>query len=296
MSFVCVPLADIEYRKCNTPFFDPSGRGLPLRSCLYPPDLFTAKSFCLVEQLIELNMGHPDRCVFMKKSGAQMRKNCWYCEYDSEFKTCETPINRTKVYERTPAKAGQSNPVLTSTSVTRRSDDGLSETDGDLEPDFDSGDEKPDDLSFWFGNEEEWAFRSTGRNPFAENVTRERMPPQEISVLEGMLSGIVDDSKYYFTVNSLTSIVTVRWKHSERGMLWERFVRTKQCVDDFGVKKFHSSSSSSLSTHAYPECITRAQRWCAWHSCWIYDTRPMAMPIVKTLCYMVRLVRIAIKW
>ena len=127
--------------------------------------------------------------------------------------------------------------------------------------------------------------RSSGQYPDARNFDRVRMPLQEISVLEGLLAGVAGESKYYFTANSLTSIVTVRWKHSERGSLWGRFIKTKQTVGGLCFKKFHSSSSSSLSIHAYAECIARAKRWCAWHSCWIYDTRPFAMPTVKNIMF-----------
>ena len=107
------------------------------------------------------------------------------------------------------------------------------------------------------------------------------MPQAEVSVLEGLLSSVVDETKYYFQVNTLTSIVTVRWKHSERGVLWERFLNAKQTIDSMGLKKLHSSSSSSLSLHMYEECVTRARRWSAWHSCWVYDTRPIIGPMGK---------------
>ena len=140
-----------------------------------------------------------------------------------------------------------------------------------------SANEKADGIAFWFAEDDEWDFRSRRQNPDAENVERVRMHPQEISVLDGLLAPIADESKYYFTANSLTSIVTIRWKRSERGLRWDRFIRTKKTVGAFVFKKSHPSSSSSLSIHAYSECITRAKRRCAWHSSWIYDTRPMAI-------------------
>ena len=214
----------------------------------------------------------------MKKTGARMKANCWYCQYDGEFETCLTPVNKTIVYDKAPSKPGQRIPTSTQTHVTHLDDDALSGTTENLQVDLGTDDEKPDDLSFWFDDIEDWALKSNDQNPDAKNFERVRMPPQEISVLEGLLSGIVDESKYYFTVNSLTSIVTVRWKHSERGSLWERFVKTKQTVDGIGFKKFHSSASSSLSIRAYAECIIRDKRWCTWHSRWMYDTRPLAMP------------------
>ena len=274
-SIVCVPLLDIEYRKCLTPFTDPTGLGLPMRASLSPPDLFGAKSFCLIEQIMTLGLGHPGRCVFLKKSGARAHATAWHCEYDSEFKTCMTPVNTAKVYDNTRAKPGPTR----KTSATNAPIDleSASGTDENEETFLLSDDEKADDLNFWFGEDEGWISRSSRQNPDAENVARVRMPPLEINTLEGLLAPIVDESKYYFAVNSLTSIVTVRWKHSERGLHWDRFTRSKQKVDALGLKKFHSSSSSSLSLHSYAECVARAQRWCCWHSTWIYDTRPMTI-------------------
>ena len=43
-SLACLPLADVTYRKCSAPFFDPSGNELPLTASLNPPDLFGSKS------------------------------------------------------------------------------------------------------------------------------------------------------------------------------------------------------------------------------------------------------------
>ena len=102
LTIVCIPLVDVEYRRPSTPFYDPTGLGLPLRASLNPPDLFSPKSFRLVEQLLALDLGRPERCVFMKKPGAKMRGQYWHCEYDSEYKTCLTPFSKPSEYARTP--------------------------------------------------------------------------------------------------------------------------------------------------------------------------------------------------
>ena len=132
------------------------------------------------------------------------------------------------------------------------------------------------DLSFWIADDD-WVFRSSRPCNPAPEEPRSRMSPQEIAVFHGVLEGVVDETKYYVSVNSLTSVLTVRWKHSERGANWDRFVRSKALVDASGGKKFHSSSSSSLSIHSKAVCASRAKRWCAWHSSWIYDVRPTGL-------------------
>ena len=131
------------------------------------------------------------------------------------------------------------------------------DSEAGLSPD----EERPEDLSFRFTVDKDWAFRSRTSNPLVENVDRARLLPREISALEGMVADVVDDSKYYVTVNSLTSVLTVRWKHDERGLHWGRFTRAKTTIGGMWFKQFRSSSSSSLSLHSYAECVIRAKRW-----------------------------------
>ena len=112
--------------------------------------------------------------------------------------------------------------------------------------DCDSDDEKPGDLGFFYGNDGDWVFRPCPQNPAAGNVERKRLPPQEISVIEGLIAGVVGETKYCITVNSLSSVGTIRWKHSERSSHRVRFLRANQTVDGLGAKNLHSISSSSI--------------------------------------------------
>ena len=150
LSIVCLPLHEIEYRKCTTPFIDPSGLGLPLRASLDLPGLFSSKSFCLVEQIIALRLGHPDICVFMKKTGATMRGGSWFCNYDSEFKICRTPVNVTQPCVSTHGKSFHhgKQKQTTSTDHIHSRDSPPIENETGTESDYDSADEKPDDLNF----------------------------------------------------------------------------------------------------------------------------------------------------
>lgn len=291
LSIVCLPLSDIEYRKCTLPFTDPVGLGIPARSNLYPPDLFGPKSFCLFAQMAELKIGPPIRCIFMQKKGALMNANSWFCEYGPEFKTLLTPVKELKTPKQAPKKAGHRPPEGACSNPSPIDVESVCESDASEELGACSDDEKADDLSFWFDIDDEWDARAQPHNPVAQNVDRSRLPIQEINVLQGLLAPLVDETKYYFAVNSLTSIVTVRWKHSERGLNWEKFTRSKKTIDSLGMKKFHSSSSSSLSIHSYDECVTRAKRWCSWHSCWVYDTRPMTLIHMQSIRISIRFTR-----
>ena len=255
---------------------------------LEPPPMFTNESFSLVETITRSRAGDPGRCIFLKKKGAVSTATFWECEFDGEFKTCLTPINRRKstVPRKSPLARKEPrsqhpvtrNPPSTDEAPGSSSDDTqdeLSETEAFSE------NERPDDLEFWFRDEDECVFRSRRADPATENVERPRMQSSEIFTLYGMASDVVDDTKYYMTVNSLTSVLTVTWKQSERGLHWGKFVTSKRIIDAARGKKFHASCSSSLSIHSYDECIARAKRWCVWHSTWIYDIRPIE-PFART--------------
>ena len=99
------------------------------------------------------------------------------------------------------------------------------EETGDLSDDGRAG-----DLAFWIADDD-WVFRSDRPRGSGTAHVVTRMPAREISVLRGILAGVVDESKYYITANSLTSILTVRWKHSDRGPNWDRFARSKPHID-----------------------------------------------------------------
>ena len=159
LSIVCLPLQNVEYRKCGVPFRDPTGLGMPLRASLYPPDMFTSESFCLVEQLINLNVGRPSKCACAKKSGARFHGDCWYCEYDGELKTCLTPLNERKAPNTStrcaPAKAAGA--VIHIDILPDQSDDERPSAG------WSSDGEKPGDLAFWFPDDDDWAFRSSAK-------------------------------------------------------------------------------------------------------------------------------------
>ena len=183
----------------------------------------------------------------MEKSGAKLIGDCWYCEYEGEFKTCATPME-----ERKPAGGGRpraySKPVVSADPI----DIYLEAGENELPPDeCDSGDEKPGALGFRFAGDDGWASLSRSQNPAAGNVDRERLPPQEISVVEGSISDLMGETEYYITANSLKSVATIRRKHSERSSHWGGFLRSKQSVDGWGVKKLNSCSRSSLSLSAF---------------------------------------------
>ena len=219
--------------------------------------------------MLRAGVGHPERCVFLKKKGTASTNGFWGCEYDGEFKTCSTPVNWPKptIPKSSPhaRKATQTQHPATRNTPTADTAPGppRGEAHGDpSETEEFSEDDKPCDLEFWFRDEDDCVFRSKRTDPSAENVERPRLHAGEISTLYGMVSDVVDESKYYMAVNSLTSALTVTWKQSERGLHCGKFVASKRIIDAARGEKFHASCSSSLSVHSYSECVVRAERWC----------------------------------
>ena len=283
VSILGAPLRILDYRECTAPFLDCDRRGIPSRSCLEPPPLFADKSFCLIQKLLELDIDHPQRCIFLKKKGTHRGKAYWFTEYSAEFQSCLTPVKITRANHAQTAKKT----VVSNQNGNDRKPSALPEGYESDSPDVSernetlgeddvgySDDDRADDLAFWLA-EEDWVFRSDKPNDTVRTGARARLPPQEIDFLHGILTGVVDESKYYIVVNSLTSILTVRWRYPERDSHWGRFNQSKELIDAQGGKKFNSSSSSSLSLHSHSACVMRAKRWCAWHASWIYDIRPV---------------------
>ena len=210
-------------------------------------------------------------------------RDYWRAEYGEEFKTCLTPTKQPSMTPN-PKNAPASKAQLPQSRPLDESRD--AGYDSDLSDDYDrdaaltpeeaddySDDERADDLDAWLAGEDDWLSNSLQAPDLATRGERERLHVQEIAVLHGFLTGVVDEPKYYIVVNSLTGILTVRRRHPERGLQWERFTKSKAHVGNAGGK-MHSSSSSSLSIHSHSVCVNRARRWCAWRSCWIYDVRP----------------------
>ena len=63
----CLPIRDIEYRRCDTPFFDLTGLGVPLRASLYTPDLVTAESFFPLRTIRSFERGPPGPVHFYEE-------------------------------------------------------------------------------------------------------------------------------------------------------------------------------------------------------------------------------------
>ena len=97
-----------------------------------------------------------------------------------------------------------------------------------------SDEERAGDLDAWLAGGDDWIFNSRQAPDLVAREERERLPVQEIAVLQGILTGVVDETKYYIVVNSLTGILTVRWRHPERGLHRERFLKSNAIADNAG--------------------------------------------------------------
>ena len=283
ISVICAPLRGIAYRKCALEFTDPSGQGAPLRSSLEPPQLFADGSFGLIQKLVGLGADLHSRRIFLKKKAEFSGRHYWRAECDAEFKSCPAPAE-------IPRRA----PPSTSVGAMKSGRSQNEPLDAPMAPVTSPMQRLPPNariqlwkrirvsiremavraiLAFWL-SEDDWVSRPDQPRDLGTADVIERIPAREIYLSNGILAGVVDESKYYITVSSLASLLTVRWKRSDRGSHWDRFARSKAQIDAKGGKKSHSSSSSPISIHSHAVCVARDRRWCAWNSSWIYDVRP----------------------
>ena len=91
-----------------------------------------------------------------------------------------------------------------------------------------------------------------------------------------MITPLIDPSKYTLMVNTLDAMVTVRWKQTaQTPELLEKFAKAKKFVDSTRKKKLVASCSSTLTLHSMESIVRKVHHWCAWHSAWVYDLRPV---------------------
>ena len=232
----------VEYRECALPFTDPSGGGVPISSSLEPPEMFARTSFCLIQKLLDGGHGCPNRCIFLDKRGVlAVRDSFRRVLYGNQFKTCLTPVMQPN---RTPSPKQKAIPKGTPAQPNKLRESPDAGFESELSYEFDddvatelggpseySDGERADDLGFWMDREEHCIFNPRNAQGSIQQDAMERAPAREIEELRGILSGIVDESKYYVVVNSLTCILTVRWENSGRALQWGRFTKSKTLVD-----------------------------------------------------------------
>ena len=263
---------------------------LPSVTSVEPPDVFTNESTCLLERVIRLNAGYPTHCIFMKKSHVETGKDGWNCHYSGVFRPFILPVVEDlaghKQLGRSKAKTGVSaNTVTTIVEGEIDLSDSSSycstarpPSDYDGVSIYNSDDDRPDDLAFWFSDDDEDVpKKKTGTKAAPDTPMADRprlLSAQHDSVLS-ILSPLIDAQRYTLIVNTLDAIVTVRWKLIEQTPeLWSKFSKAKKAIDSRNRKKLVASCSSSLTLYTVENIRRRVERWCAWHSAWVYDTRP----------------------
>ena len=175
--------------------------------------------------------------MYLPKERGVSRGDFGAFEYDGEFGTCLTPINISKPAIPRKSPCAQSAPPNSRRDApnTPSADIPLelprNETLGvKSESEEYPEDDRPGDLDFWLRGEGDCVLRSKRPVPTTENVERARLRPGEIATLHGMVSDVVDEPKYYLTVNSITSVLTVTWTQSERGLYWGKLLKSKNII------------------------------------------------------------------
>ena len=119
---------------------------------------------CLLHRIQQLDRGYPNRCIFVKKKSVETSTDGWRCVYDGNFRPFILPkpthlykdrgncashanIAKPKILKKetaAPVYTDSSSECTDSDNVSRSSGSSASTPDGDL---------RPDDLAFWFDEE-----------------------------------------------------------------------------------------------------------------------------------------------
>ena len=269
-------------RKAYFPFPQPACIDVPRVSMLTLVNIFNAESSCLLNRVIKHGSGAPTRCIFMKKKEVLTGPNGWKCVYDGTFRPFLIPkvpprssdrgqprntncLNTGEMIKR-PRRAAGSDSSSSDCSYSNGSDDDMDPTNQ-----TDDEDVRPDDLSFWFREDDVDQPRVSARASTLPNqvsiIDRPRILSQQHDYIFNTLSVDINQDKYSLIVNTLDAIVTVRWKQSEQATeLWSKFTSAKLKSAATGGKKLAASCSSSLTRYTVEDIRERIRRWCAWHS------------------------------
>ena len=244
---------------------------IPSISRVSPPNVFTSESTCVIDRVTRLGEGFPVRCVFAQKSHIEVGANGWGCHYSGSFRPFILPRVVEPLEPRTRT-AEKKSPVHEVGSMDQRKvqeetqfsdisesslDDAqipVLQTDNESETLYISDDERPDDPSFWFSDDEIEAppKKQSVSNPPALPITsRPRILSSQHDTVTQMVAPIIDEEKYALIVNTLEAIVTVRWKQSEQtSELWSKFNKARTLTKNSGRKALVASCSSSLTLYA----------------------------------------------
>ena len=294
ISLHCLPVA-IE-GPCFTATFnfpDLAAIEIPRVTALTPPDVFTGESTCLLDRIAKLNIGLPKKCIFAKKKSVESGSNGWKCHYDGTFRPFLLPAvlpyrkpsnpSQHPKEPRTNVEAGDGRNGLLPDDELRSlmSTESDASEGGSFASEANSDDDRADDLAFWFNEEKSdgQARPSKIRTSAPGDITtRPRLPSNQYDSIFDDLVKVVDSSKYAVLVNTLDAIVTIRWKPSEMSEgNWAKYTKAKRYIETTGQKKLSASCSSSLTVYTVSRIKARIQQWCAWHSCWVYEIRPLAL-------------------
>ena len=141
-----------------------------------------------------------------------------------------------------------------------------------------SDEERSDGLMFWFPNDETEkppTSVASNREAAVPLIDRHRIVSRQHDYIHDQLAGEIDPQRYTLLVNTLDAIATVRWREVERtSCLRGKYSSAKKLVDSKRKMGLSASCSSSMPRYSVESIRRRIQRWRAWHSSWVYETRP----------------------
>ena len=251
-------------------------------------------SSCLIDMFVRNEFSYPRRYIMAPKVGVITNGGGWYCYYGEDIRSNEiepTAKSGQKFGKKVSKTANQYPPEHAELffdgeaedEFTNSDFDGLSDcssaisTASQVEKAQYSEDEPPDDLNFWLSTQNEQpsdVSEATASGGISSRQKKDPLLVDQRAEINSLIAPVVDTRRYALSINPITSIVTVVWKLSERSDHWDAFCDAKNKVLSLGRNALHASCNSSLSVRTYEECLLRAQRWCCWHSTWVYSERP----------------------
>ena len=203
---------------------------------------------CLVDMYVRNMYAYPINYIMVPKIGARSDPTGWSCYYSDKIHigtvsripqtgrryaergtvhSRNQPSEREEVFRNTEPNQEES---LSDCAVDSDCDSVISTESRDQKAEY-SEDEPPDDLNFWLAPENERGMYSDPKVATADAPRQSSRAPllqgQRLEITN-LIAPEVNDHRYALTVNTITSIVTVVWKLSERSDLWGEYCEPKR--------------------------------------------------------------------
>ena len=160
---LCLPLVVVEpMSEATFNFPELESVKIPRIAECVPSNVFTSESTCLLSRVVDMGVGFPTRCIFVRKQKITSEGNRWVCHYSGVFRPFILPSDHPPRVKRANDKNVSNLGKLTIVGKPRKPESDSSQSDtssctsrgSNISSCVLSDVGRADDISFWFSEDE----------------------------------------------------------------------------------------------------------------------------------------------